>query len=98
MGSLAPDQPDFNGRYPRMKGADFAKQTFGANLLDDHLITEETRIVCFNLPIYDDVILEVSEYAGLSLGVRQATILTEVQGQYDHIAIQIQDDDSGFTN
>ena len=43
--------------------------------------------------MYDDIRLEMTEYMGLTLSVREATIITEVQSIYDQAAIQIMDED-----
>ena len=75
---------------------DYAEQTFGVNAIDDQLINATRRIICYDQPIYDDERLEVSEYAGLTLGVDEATVLTEVQEFYNFASIRILDDDSEF--
>ena len=85
----APDVPDFLGRYSMVDGTDYAEQT--SDVIE--LLTPVMRIVCYNQSIYDDTRLEVSEYAGLTLGVSEATVLTVVQPMYDYIAICIQDND-----
>ena len=76
-------------------GTDFAQQTPHVNVIDDTLITQEMRVLCYNQPIYDDVRLEPNEYAGLTLGVI-ATVLTEVKAMYDQAFILILDNDSEF--
>ena len=79
---------------------DFAQQTRAVNVIDDIIITEERRIVCYNQPIYDDPCLEPDEYAGLTLGVIDdndfdyTTILTVVEPLYDQASILIVDNDS----
>lgn len=90
----APDPPDFLSRYFREDGTDYEEQTFGVNLIDNEIISEINRIVCYNQAIYDDMRLEVSEYAGLMLGIDEASVLTEVQPMYSFSAIQIVDNDS----
>ena len=81
---------------------DFAQQTRAVNVIDDIIITEERRIICYNQPIYDDPCLEPDEYAGLTLGVIDetdldlTTILTEVEPLFDQTAILIVDNDSEF--
>ena len=55
------------------------------------------RIICYNQSIYDDFRVELDEYAGLTLGVRQnqfTTVLTLVEPIYDHASILIVDNDS----
>ena len=78
---------------------DFAQQTLAINLIDDILINATRRIICYNQPIYEDVRLELDEYAGLTLGVNNAmtTVLTIVEQMYDQVSILIQDNDSEFT-
>ena len=97
--SPAPDPPDFVSRYTMIEGSDYAQQTSAVNVIDDTLITELMRIVCYSQPIYDDLRLELDEYAGLSLGVKDnqlTTVLTTVQPIYDQASILIVDDDSEF--
>ena len=79
------------------EGTDFAQQTRAVNVIDDIIITEERRTICYNQPIYDDPCLEPDEYAGLSLGVideDRTTIVTEVEPLCDQAAILIVDNDS----
>ena len=98
--STAPDEPDFLSQYRMREGTDFAQQTRVINVIDDIIITETRRIICYNQPIYDDPCLEPDEYAGLTLGViddndfDRTTVLTEVEPFCDHIAILIVDNDS----
>ena len=78
------------------EGTDFAQQTRAVNVIDDILI-QETRIICYNQLIYDDNILELDEYAGLTLGVveeNEYQIPTEAKPMYDQASIFIQDNDS----
>ena len=78
---------------------DYAAQTIGTNAIDDETIRENypneiKRIVCYDQPIYDDDCLEEDEWLGLTLGVDDATVNTEVQPMYDQAAILIQNNDS----
>ena len=66
----------------------------GINRIRNAVISESRRLICYDQIIYDDMHLEVPEYAGLALAVRDATVHTEVQPMYDQIAIYILDDDS----
>ena len=81
-------------------GTDFAQQTRAVNVIDDIIISELSRVICYNQLIYDDNSLEPDEYAGLTLGVidmndfDQTTTLTIVEPMYDQAAILIVDDDS----
>ena len=83
-----------------VEGTDFAQQTRAVNVIDDIIITEIRRIICYNQPIYDDPCLEPDEYAGLTLGVideddeDHTTILTLVEPMYGQSAILILDNDS----
>ena len=74
-------------------GTDYAEQTFDVNVIDNEQITGKMRTVCYNQTIYDDQQLEVSEYAGLTLGIRQATVVTEVEPLYNFAAIKILDNE-----
>ena len=79
-------------------GTDYAQQTVAVNLIDNILIHEEMRIICYNQPIYEDMRVELDEYAGLTLGVIDntfvTTVLTVVEPMYDQVSILIQDNDS----
>ena len=55
--------------YLMADGTDYAQQTLASNLIDDTFITEGTRLICYNQLIYDDMHVELDEYAGLTLGV-----------------------------
>ena len=72
---------------------DYEEQTSFFNRIRHTVINETRRIICYNQTIYDDICLEMSEYAGLTLAVRESSVLTEVQMLYDQVAIQIVDDD-----
>ena len=82
------------------EGTDFAQQTRAVNVIDNIIISQERRIICYNQPIYDDLCLEPDEYAGLTLGVNhysdQTTTLTEMEPLFDQAAIFIHDNDSEF--
>ena len=84
------------------EGTDFAQQTRAVNIIDDIIITEKRRIICYNQSIYDDPCLEPDEYAGLTLGVideddeDRTTVLTELEPLYDQASILIVDNDSEF--
>ena len=69
------------------------------NAIDDTLIGEEQRIVCYNQTIYDDKHVELDEYIGLTLGIRDnqlTTITTKVKPEYNQAVIFILDNDSKF--
>ena len=94
---LAADAPNFLSIYNMEEGTDFAQQTNTVNDIDDILIREENRIICYHQPIYEDLSLEQDEYAGLSLGVRDnalTTIATNVKSMYDQTSILILDNDN----
>ena len=82
------------------EGTDFAQQTRAVNVIDDIIISELSRIICYNQLIYDDISLELDEYAGLTLGVidmndfDRTTSFTIVEPMYDQAAILIVDNDS----
>ena len=73
---------------------DYEEQIRGINHIRDIVISATRRTVCYNQTIYDDVRLEMTEYAGLTLAVRDATVRTEVPPMYDQVTIQILDNDS----
>ena len=88
----APDPPDFLERYTMVEKSDYAQQTNLFNAIDDVLITELKRIVCYNQTIYDDLRVEFDEYAGITLGVRDIST-TAVKPMYDQASIFILDND-----
>ena len=81
--------PNFLGLYPMAAGTDFAQQTSAVNTIDDETITELTRIVCYDQPIYGDSQLEGNEWLGLTLSVDRASVSTRVRPMYDQAAILI---------
>ena len=99
ISSAAPDGPNVFSIYPMADGTDFTQQTTAVNVVDDTFITEVMRLICYNQPVYDDMHVELDEYAGLSLGVIDnnnilTTVLTEVKSMYDQASILIVDNDS----
>ena len=89
-----PDAPDFMGGYPMAFDTDYAQQTVGVNAIDDQMITELMRVVCYDQPIYDDDCVEEDEWLGLTLAVDDSTVLTNVAPDCDQAAILIRDNDS----
>ena len=90
-----PDSPDFLSRYPMIEKTDFAQQTGPVNAIDDFFLTEVMRIVCYNQPIYEDLRLELDEYAGLTLGIStRTTFCIEIRQRHDEASILIVDNDS----
>ena len=89
-----PDVPDFLSRYQMLERTDFAELTEFVNVIV--LITYFMRIVCYNQPIYEDLRLELDEYVGFTLGVRETgtTVHTVVRPMYDEASILIVDNDS----
>ena len=77
-----------------LNGTDYVQQTVDVNAIDDEIITELMRIVCYNQSIYNDLQLEDDEWLGLTLSVDRASVLTIVRPMYDQAAIQILDNDS----
>ena len=63
------------------------------NAIDDQVITQERRTICYDQPIYDDRSPEGLEYFGLSLAVAESGALTTVRPMYDQAAIVIRDND-----
>ena len=80
---------------------DYEKQEVFFNEIRNERITETHRRICYNQTIFDDLRLEATEYAGLTLEVQDlvaqggpTTTNTEVDIQ--HTAIRIIDNDSKF--
>ena len=79
-----------------VEGTDFVQQTIAVNVIDDIIISELMRMICYNQTIYDDMCVEEDEYAGLTLGVlnnARTTVFTEVEPMYDQVSILIVDND-----
>ena len=94
-----PDGPNILSLYSMSDQTDYAQQTEEVNTIADTVIREEMRIVCYNQSIYEDFRVELDEYAGISLGIRdnsQTTALTNVDPMYDQASILIVDNDSEF--
>ena len=85
--------PSIFGQYSMTPSTDYAAQTIGTNAIDDETITELSRIVCYDQPIYEDVDSEGDEWLGLTLSVDDATVLAIVRPMYDQAAILIKDND-----
>ena len=83
--------PNFLGQYPMAAGTDYAQQTVGVNAIDDETITELTRIVCYDQPIYADTQFEGSEWLGLTLSIDRGSVPTNIRPMYDQAAILILD-------
>ena len=92
--SPAPDSPDFLGEYTVAPMTDYEEQIRSNNHIRNTVINTMRRNICYNQTIYNDMRLEVSEYVGLTLAVRDSSVRTEIQPEYDQVAIQILDDDS----
>ena len=74
---------------------DYQEQTRSRNIIRNTVINATRRVICYDQPIYNDEHLELSEYAGLQLDVREASVdLVLFQEHYANAAIQILDDDS----
>ena len=83
------------GNHTMTPRTDYQEQTRSRNIIRNELINATRRIICYDQPIYNDERLELMEYAGLQLDVREATVdLVKVQKPYDNAAILIVDDDS----
>ena len=75
---------------------DYEEQTRSRNLIRNVFINA-TRIICYDQPIYSDERLELMEYVGLQLDVKEASVdIVQVQDQYDNAAILILDNDSQY--
>lgn len=86
--------------YPMEIGTDFQRRTNFVNFLRDTIINQTRRLFCYSQVIYDDLSLELDEYAGLTLGVDSGpsltTITTNVKPFYNQSSILILDNDSEF--
>ena len=74
--------------------SDYEEQIRGLNRIRNIVINATRRIIFYDLPIYDDMRLEMSEYVGLTLAIRDSSVRTLVRQLYDQMAIRILDDDS----
>ena len=78
---------------------DYELQEFGSNRIRSQLIDDFHRRICYNQTVYDDLRLEATEYAGLTLEVQDLETLggpTTIDTMVDinHAAIRIIDNDS----
>ena len=73
--------------------SDYEEQTLHFSKISATFINAANRVVCYNQTIYDDSYLEVSEYIGLGLGIRNSTTIAIVDPMYGSAAIEILDDD-----
>ena len=74
---------------------DYEEQIESQNRIKNMVISAMRRMICYNQSVYDDVRLEMSEYAGLQLSVGDSTVgLVDVQKQYGSAVVLILDDDS----
>ena len=94
----APNTPTIFGTHLEAPLTDFEEQIRNFNDIRSELINATHRIVCYNQLIYDDMRLEMTEYAGLTLAVGRSTVRAEVQPMYDQVAIEIVDDDCKCTH
>ena len=77
------------------EGTDYEQQIRGLNQIRNTVINATQRLVCYDQVIHNDLSLEGSEYAGLTLEVRDgSTVQTTVEPGYENAAILIVDDDS----
>ena len=74
--------------------SDYEEQIRGVNRLRDICITDEMRLACYNQAVYDDMRLESTEYFGLKMAVRSATVMTTVDPIYSSTSVMIIDNDS----
>ena len=80
-----------------IKGTYYQQQTSTVNAIDDVILWEERRVVCYNQTIYEDLRLEQDEFLGLSLGVLNNSLTkvpTIAKPMFDQISILILDNDS----
>ena len=83
------------GNYSTAPQIDYEEQTRSQNRIRNTVISATRRVICYDQPIYNDESLELPEYAGLQLSVRDASVgLVLVQEQYNNAAILILDNDS----
>ena len=96
----APDTPDFLGDYSMEDLTDYEEQIVGVNQIRNTEINAVMRLVCYDQVVYNDLRLEMSEYAGLTLEVREmeSSVQTIVEPGYENAAIEILDDDSECYN
>ena len=80
---------------------DYEKQEFGFNEIRKKQITQPHRRICYNQTVYDDIRLEETEYAGLTLEVQDLVQFggpTTANAVVDikHAAIKIIDNDGMY--
>ena len=76
------------------EGADYIPHISGFNPIRDMVITETTRVICYNQTIYDDNHVEDDEFFSLTLTVQDGSaLITLVDTQLSSAVIKILDDD-----
>ena len=91
----AADSPDqFNGSYPMAPRTDYKEEIQKFSTIKDTDITRERRMICYEQVIYDDLRLEMEEYAGLTLVADDSDTVVETEPLYDDSVFIIIDDDS----
>ena len=87
-----PDSPNFLGVYATAPLTDYEEQTAVVNGLRDSSITETSRTVCYNQTVYCNSRLELTEYFGLGIVIRDSTsVKTLTDPVYGQTAVKILD-------
>ena len=85
-----PDAPTFLSTYAMAPLTDYEEQTLTVNGLRSSSITEISRVACYNQTVYCDTRLELTEYFGLGIAVRElSTVGTNVDPIYGQTAVKI---------
>ena len=80
--------------YTKTEGSDYAQQTSFVNIIENTLISEDMRTICYDQEIYEDLSVEVDEYVGLTLRVGTIIPCTLVEPNHSQASILILDNDS----
>ena len=82
--------------YTKTEGSDYAQRTSFVNIIENTLISEDMRTICYDQEIYEDLSVELDEYVGLTLSVDVyfTAIRTLVEPNHSQASILILDNDS----
>ena len=89
----APDKRNIFGNPLKERDSDYPREEEGVNYFGDNniVINATNQHICYNQTVYDDMLVEPTEYFGLTLSVESNNARTP-QG-YNTAAVRIVDDD-----
>ena len=90
----APDKRNIFGKPLKELDSDYPREEEGVNYFGDYniVISATNQRICYNQTVYDDMLVEPTEYFGLTLSVLSNNARTPPG--YNTAAVRIVDDDS----